>query len=115
MTQLLVKQSRIRSGALPSLFEQGFFAVVDDDKIYTNIPGFSEISNLPPSDRSVEQRIACYILTHYSPDAREDSKLIDEFSNTFIAPTLLNGGNIPLATVKDWLFDHGRNNELVNT
>ena len=113
--KLLLKDSK-GTDTLPNFFERGFCVVKDGNDVFTNIPGFPELNNLPHSSHlNIEKRLARYLLTHYVPEYRDNNSLIDEFSKTFVKPTLTEGGMIPNSTIKDWLFDHGKNNELVDS
>jgi hypothetical protein len=116
MKQDTAQKDNLGGLELPNFFEHGFCTTIYKGQPHTNIPGYEELSSLPSSpDKSLGVRIAHYLIAHYLPDVHDDDGLVVEFAEAFVEPTLSKGGNIPLATIKDWLFDHGRNNELVDT
>jgi hypothetical protein len=99
---------------LPDFFKRGFGVVRDGDVVHMNLPGYSLLSDIPNSTaKSVSYKVAQFLITHFHPDASHNAELVAELESEFVVPTLTNGGLVPHETIKDWLFWHGKKNDLV--
>jgi len=101
---------------LPDFFHRGFGVVLDGGDIHMNIPGFGKLSDILAEDiHAAAYKVAQFLLTHYHPEASHNKSLVLEFQKEFVSPTLSQGGWVPNETVKDWLFYHGKRNDLVGS
>ncbi|OES24202.1 hypothetical protein BFV93_4802 [Alteromonas macleodii] len=99
---------------LPNFYEQGLHVVVHEGTVHINVPGYRTLDDIPDhSQLTKAHQISQFLFTHFHPEAGHDEQILEDFSREVVSPTLSEGGQVPIETIKDWLFYRGKKNDLV--
>ena len=90
-------------------FKTGLQVHVINGVRHCNAPGISIV------ETQNALKLCKFIISHHHLAASRDSTIINDFNEDCILDLLKDGGTLPHASVKDWLYFKGIKGELISS